>query len=272
MENYLKISEFSALSGISRKLLIFYDHYGLLHPAYIDPSNGYRYYSYRQLEIACIISQLRETEVPLERIRTYFSERSPERMIEILGSQTDLLGIMIEKLEKQRAMLQIRKARLEQGMQTGAGRLTVQRCPEQNLFLGEELPEESNTPDKWHYLPEFYQYSKAKGIEWGLPIGNLIDYEKLIHKKWHNTSRYFFHLPDGIYPAFFTRPAGLYVIGVAYGNEDPLFQQIFSYIEQNNYEICGNAYYEYLLSVAEQEESIQHLTQISVQVRKTPGA
>ena len=32
----LKISEFAALSGISRQLLIYYDNQGILHPKQVD--------------------------------------------------------------------------------------------------------------------------------------------------------------------------------------------------------------------------------------------
>lgn len=42
-DNYLTISEFSKISEISRKTLIFYDNIGLFSPEY-TASNGYRYY------------------------------------------------------------------------------------------------------------------------------------------------------------------------------------------------------------------------------------
>src|SRR5579884_3287924 len=44
----LKISEFSHLAHISRRMLRYYDERGLLKPAYVDPSTGYRYYTLEQ--------------------------------------------------------------------------------------------------------------------------------------------------------------------------------------------------------------------------------
>ena len=40
----LSIGEFSKLSGISKKALIWYDNIGLLKPDFTDSENGYRYY------------------------------------------------------------------------------------------------------------------------------------------------------------------------------------------------------------------------------------
>ena len=40
----LKIGEFSGLSRISIRMLRYYDENGLLCPAYIDETSGYRYY------------------------------------------------------------------------------------------------------------------------------------------------------------------------------------------------------------------------------------
>jgi len=44
-----KISEFSKLSRIPLQTLRYYDQIGLLKPAKIDESSGYRYYSAEQL-------------------------------------------------------------------------------------------------------------------------------------------------------------------------------------------------------------------------------
>ena len=47
-DNYLTISEFSRISEIKRKALIFYDNTGVFSPKYTAP-NGYRYYTHDQI-------------------------------------------------------------------------------------------------------------------------------------------------------------------------------------------------------------------------------
>lgn len=105
MERLLKISEFSALSGISRKLLIFYDRQGILCPQQVDPKNRYRYYAYHQLDSAHIIVRLREVGVSLERIKSYLADRSPQHLTNILQEQESRLTEQIQKLEDIRDMI-----------------------------------------------------------------------------------------------------------------------------------------------------------------------
>ncbi|MGI6055273.1 MAG: MerR family DNA-binding transcriptional regulator, partial [Clostridium sp.] len=50
MNQFFSIGELSKLQNISRQTLIYYDKIGLFCPSYVDPDNGYRYYSWSQLD------------------------------------------------------------------------------------------------------------------------------------------------------------------------------------------------------------------------------
>ena len=50
MDELFSIGELSHYQNISKQTLIFYDKTGLFKPAYVDPQNGYRYYSAAQLD------------------------------------------------------------------------------------------------------------------------------------------------------------------------------------------------------------------------------
>ena len=114
MERLLKISEFATLSGISRKLLIFYDRQGIFSPQRVDPRNGYRYYSYHQLDSAYTIVCLREAGVSLEQIKGYLAEQSPQHLTNILQEQERCLTQQIQKLENIRSMVRSCLERLEE--------------------------------------------------------------------------------------------------------------------------------------------------------------
>lgn len=64
----LKIGEFSQLSQVTIKTLHHYDELGLLKPAYIDPSSGYRFYNLEQLPRIHSIMALKELDLSLEQI------------------------------------------------------------------------------------------------------------------------------------------------------------------------------------------------------------
>src|SRR5246127_5737742 len=65
----LTIGEFSRASYLSVKTLRHYHEVGLLEPAQIDPSSGYRYYRPDQIGTAQISRRLRDLEMPVNRVK-----------------------------------------------------------------------------------------------------------------------------------------------------------------------------------------------------------
>lgn len=65
----LTIGAFARASRLSPKALRLYDDLGLLRPAEVDPSSGYRFYHHDQLERARLVARLRRLGMPLIRIR-----------------------------------------------------------------------------------------------------------------------------------------------------------------------------------------------------------
>lgn len=65
----MTISVFAQASRLSLKALRLYDELGLLPPARVDESSGYRYYSARQLPQARLIGLLRQLGLSLNEIR-----------------------------------------------------------------------------------------------------------------------------------------------------------------------------------------------------------
>jgi DNA polymerase-3 subunit beta len=65
----LTISEFARLVGLAPSALRFYDDCGLLPPASVDGTNGYRYYSPAQQTRARLLRDLREIDLPLAEVR-----------------------------------------------------------------------------------------------------------------------------------------------------------------------------------------------------------
>ena len=87
----LSIGAFSRVSGLTVKALRHYDEIGLLEPARVDESTGYRYYGLEQARPAEAIRRLRALEVPLDEIR------------ELLGADD---AVVRERLAVHRARLE----------------------------------------------------------------------------------------------------------------------------------------------------------------------
>ena len=98
-----KIGEFSKIAQVSGHLLRYYNEIGLFTPAKIDQWTGYRYYSAQQLPRLNRILALKELGLSLEQIRRMLDE-----------------AISAEEI---RGMFALRKAQIEQSIQTDIANL-----------------------------------------------------------------------------------------------------------------------------------------------------
>ncbi len=96
----LTISEFASLRGITAETLRHYDRIGLLKPAFIDSSTGYRYYSILQYEQLSTILELRQMGMSLSEIRNFFEDRNPHSALELLTERKLVLQAEIQKLRQ----------------------------------------------------------------------------------------------------------------------------------------------------------------------------
>jgi len=76
-DELLSIGDFAARCGLSPKMLRSYARAGLLVPALIDASSGYRYYSPGQLDQARIIGHLRRAAISLADISAFLRDPDP---------------------------------------------------------------------------------------------------------------------------------------------------------------------------------------------------
>ncbi|AJS58182.1 MerR family transcriptional regulator [Paenibacillus sp. IHBB 10380] len=84
----LSIGEFSKICEVSTKTLRYYDEIGLIHPDEINPENGYRYYSIRQLKKMLLINRLKSYHFSLEEIKAILEleeDQSDEKLCSALN-------------------------------------------------------------------------------------------------------------------------------------------------------------------------------------------
>ncbi len=98
LKNYYTSGEFAEAIGTTKDTLFHYDRIGLFSPEY-KGSNGYRYYSRRQLGMFVDIQSLRNVGMELKDIKRYMDNRSLINYIELLSSQTDALRARLHHLE-----------------------------------------------------------------------------------------------------------------------------------------------------------------------------
>lgn len=107
----LKIGDFSKLSFVSIKALRYYDERGLLKPARVDPSTGYRFYSASQLIRLNRILALKDLGLDLSQIAQLLDqELTPDQI-------RGMLRLKQVELHQQLAEGQTQLARIEAWLQ-----------------------------------------------------------------------------------------------------------------------------------------------------------
>lgn len=98
----LSIGEFSKICGVSAKTLRYYDEIGLIHPDEINPENGYRYYSIKQLKKMIFINRLKSYHFSLEEIKVILEweeDQSEEKLCSVLNRKTREIQEKLNALE-----------------------------------------------------------------------------------------------------------------------------------------------------------------------------
>lgn len=98
-EKLYRIGMFSKMNQVTIKALRYYDEVGLLRPRFIDPDNGYRYYSSSQLEPLHRLLALRRIGYSIEEIKRVQDGESEQRILQKKKQQ------LLKEISERMAML-----------------------------------------------------------------------------------------------------------------------------------------------------------------------
>ena len=98
-EKYLTTGEFAQIAGVSKHTLFHYDKIGLFCPE-IVLENKYRYYSVYQLDLFFVISLLKDMNMPLEEIKQYLNNRSPQALAALLKEEEKVIEERYKELKR----------------------------------------------------------------------------------------------------------------------------------------------------------------------------
>lgn len=107
----LRIGDFARLGRVTVKTLRHYDEEGLLHPAEVDGSTGYRFYAADQLITLSRILQLKDLGFSLDEIRALIED--PSRLGEALAARRRELAASIEADRERLARLDAARETVE---------------------------------------------------------------------------------------------------------------------------------------------------------------
>lgn len=246
-ELYLSISEFSRISDVNRKKLIFYDKIGLFKPAMVKP-NGYRYYAHWQVETITVISLLSDLGMSLDEIKRYLNQYGPNTALRVLREQDELLTQRIEKLRSSQSMLRTRISMMEKALAAPEDIFQVVEREKLPIYQSDGFRcDADKIPDEqW---VSFYNACEQNHIPFCYPVGYIVRQEDLLRGAYSIIS-YLFSRAENTAAANSVMPAGRYLVGYGnfhYGDAAELYRQMCAYAERHHLMLGGNAYEEYLL-------------------------
>ena len=95
----MQIKEFADFTGVSVRTLHYYDEIGLLMPAFVDKTTGYRFYDEKSFLRMQEILFYRELDFSLKSIREILSSPNYDKN-RVLNEQKQLLTLKKERLER----------------------------------------------------------------------------------------------------------------------------------------------------------------------------
>jgi DNA-binding transcriptional MerR regulator len=106
METLVPIGTFAKMTYLSVKALRHYHDVGLLEPAAVDQSTGYRWYSTTQVPTAQAIRRFRELDMPIDDVLAVLHARDAATRAAVIVAHLDRMQQQLERTQQTVASLQ----------------------------------------------------------------------------------------------------------------------------------------------------------------------
>jgi DNA-binding transcriptional MerR regulator len=272
MSTDLSIGDFSQVTHLSIKTLRHYHDAGLLEPARIDPSSGYRYYNFDQVPVAQVIKHFRELGMPVPEVREVVLTQDP-------NERNELIAKHLERLEKQLAETRAAVTSLRRLLQPHGNEINVEHRSVKEVNAAAI----SETIDIGGALPWFngalaeldFALSRSKLRPLG-PKGGL--FENALFTDEHGEALVYVPVEDApkagrVRPMVV--PAAELAVVVHRGPIDDIdvtYSQLGSYVKENALAVAGPVRETYVIGAGETDEESQWITEIGWPVFRTSAS
>ena len=230
-ERYIKTGEFAKLVGVTKHTLFYYDKIGLFSPE-IKLENGYRFYSFDQLDVFDVIQTLRELDVSLEEIKGYMNQRSPKRLLKLFRKEQSIIRKQMQQLKKMEEWIVKKSEIIEKTMQTDTEAIRIEEEPDRYMIkscatdtnervwaekigeLFEYCAEEWDQKRIFHWIPTKYEGDSKRVF-----LISILCFDELSDEKPQKVN-------------YSVRPAGMYLIAYHKGKWQTLedtYKKILEY-------------------------------------------
>lgn len=271
MVRLYKIGMFAAMNHVSIKTLRYYDEQGLLKPTYVDEVNGYRYYIVSQIADLHQILALKNMGFSLDDIRAILKGKSEKELL--IAKKQEILRELAQLTVK---LAQVESYLNEENLDLSAPVL-VKKIPE---VIVAAMTERIDTYDAlFEVMPKMGEEMERLGCKCAEPNYCFTHYleegykdeqilvevcEAVTAVKDDSEVMQFKVLPE-------IKEAACIFHKGSYDTFPKSYEKLLKFIEENEYEICGNVRESYIDGVWNKESVEEWLTEIQIPVCKRGG-
>ena len=267
------IGEMAKMHNIAESTLRYYDEKGIFHPSIVDPQTNYRYYTIDQFSLLDTIKFLRQLNIPLKEIKKYIDERNPAYALNLLEKQQEMMLKKQREIEYALAKMEHRIHLIKEATKAKAEQMVMKEIPRRKITAIAVAP---NTTDD---MFEYYIHSLQKNMRqmddslFSGDIGVTVAKKGLMQNEFQAYSSVFIlldYMPfevqssDEIKEGIF---ACVYHHG-PYEETDETYRKLMKYIDQEGYEISGDAIEIGLIDWSVTENPEEQVTEIQIPVVK----
>ena len=197
-KDYFTTGEFAKICGVNKQTLFYYDQIGIFKPD-VTGKNGYRYYSYTQIETFTVISMLRDLGVHIKEIKDHMDHRSPQALLCLMENKYAEIEKKISALQWSKKYIEKKILTTKEGQEAISGEIIIKELPER-LMITSDYKGPDDTAAITEALGDHITYCDSLGLYNATPIGSMIPKES-VGKDGYRYSKFYTtigSIPDGV--------------------------------------------------------------------------
>jgi DNA-binding transcriptional MerR regulator len=268
LEAYFTTGEFARLCKVKKQTLFHYDDIGIFSPE-IKKDNGYRYYSYNQLEVFRVISVLKEMDMPLKNIKAYLDNRSPGDLIDLLEKQITEIDKKLGDLAWLKDFLKTKIHITKNALRVKTGAVLTEKLAADEYLIATPYNDTDDDKKIAKAITEHINYCHGLDIYSAYSIGGMIPADRPPTEKYYNYSHFYTKLSRNEYHAANSRkPGGSYAVIYHRGGYDTVhldYAALAEYIKAHGYTMGDYFYEDVILDELSMKGYENYVLKISVQ-------
>ena len=270
-KNYFTTGEFANLFNVKKQTLFHYDNIGIFKPEKIS-DNGYRYYSFTQIETFAFLTMLKELHVPLKEIKAHMDNRSPEALIQLLTSKNKEIEQKILDLQWSKKYINTKIQITKEGMKAEIGKCIFADI-QGRYMITTDYSGKNDEKAAAEAVTNHLDFCHSVGINSAYAIGGIIPI-KNITKQGYCYSKYYTivdkeELDSSGYKGAIQENAGkilAYYDNHGYARIHDICLEIIDYAKKNNLQLGDFFYEDVILDDLSTNGYYNYLTKISIRV------